>query len=29
MHVWNELTQCAGKKDGYGEMVGQSVVAAS
>lgn len=26
MHVWNELTQCSGKKAGYGEMVGESIV---
>lgn len=25
LHVWNELTQCAGKKLGYGSMVGQDV----
>jgi hypothetical protein len=22
MHIWNELTQCAGKKAGYEAMVG-------
>ncbi len=25
MHIWNELTQCAGKKVGYQEMVGASI----
>ena len=25
MHIWNELTQSAGKKDGYGTMVGETV----
>jgi hypothetical protein len=25
MHIWNELTQCAGKKLGYQEMVGASI----
>jgi hypothetical protein len=25
MHVWNELTQCAGKKAGYEKMVGAQI----
>jgi hypothetical protein len=25
LHVWNELTQCSGKKSGYELMVGKSV----
>ena len=25
LHVWNELTQCSGKKAGYGTMVGESI----
>jgi hypothetical protein len=25
MHIWNELTQCSGKKLGYQEMVGASI----
>jgi hypothetical protein len=27
MHIWNELTQCAGKKVGYEKMVGAGHVA--
>jgi len=29
MYIWNELTQTAGKKDGYARMVGESVTAAT
>jgi hypothetical protein len=26
LHIWNELTQCAGKKAGYDLMVGKSII---